>query len=409
MKSTMLERDADDKINLDKPWIEKKDPYIRISYFLTYAFMFLGVIASGILIFLSYKATPKLPPLCLVLDDEFDTLNLQTWNREVDLGGFGNGQFEMTTESDANSYVKDGKLYITPTLTADVIGQDKVLNGYTYNLTSCTNLINDGKGNKIPNPNACGAVSNSTSGKIIPPIMSARLNTKGHAAIQYGKVTVRAKLPRGDWLWPAIWMLPVNDTYGPWPMSGEIDIMESRGNDPSYPKQGRNYVRSTLNWGPTVDLNAGAKTYGWWFERRTSYDQGFHDFSVEWTEDYMYMYIDTRLHRAVDLRFDVPFFERGDFPQVITNGTEQIVLQNPWIHGPNSAPFDQQFYLVLNVAVGGTNGWFPDGAGNKPWLDGSLTAVRDFYSKQDDWLPTWGTTEDRSMIVESVKMWQACG
>jgi hypothetical protein len=47
------------------------------------------VIASGILIFLSYKATPKLPPLCLVLDDEFDTLNLQTWNREVDLGGFG--------------------------------------------------------------------------------------------------------------------------------------------------------------------------------------------------------------------------------------------------------------------------------------------------------------------------------
>jgi hypothetical protein len=109
----------------------------------------------------------------------------------------------MTTESDANSYVKDGKLYITPTLTADVIGQDKVLNGYTYNLTSCTNLINgksalafsavptspyvstDGKGNKIPNPNACGAISNSTSGKIIPPIMSARLNTKGHAAIQF--------------------------------------------------------------------------------------------------------------------------------------------------------------------------------------------------------------------------------
>jgi hypothetical protein len=86
-----------------------------------------------------------------------------------------------------------------------------------------------------------------------------------------------------------------------------------------------------------------------------------------------YMYVDTRLHRAVDLRFDMPFFERGDFPQVITNGTEQIVLQNPWIHGPNSAPFDQQFYLVLNVAVGGTNGWFPDGAGSKPWLDGSLS------------------------------------
>lgn len=47
----------------------------------------------------------------------------------------------MTTDSDANSYVKDGKLYITPTLTADTIGRDNVLNGHTFNLTSCTNLI----------------------------------------------------------------------------------------------------------------------------------------------------------------------------------------------------------------------------------------------------------------------------
>lgn len=45
---------------------------------------------------------------------------------------------------------------------------------------------------------------------------------------------MRARLPRGDWLWPAIWMLPVRQDYGPWPMSGEIDIIESRGNDPSY-------------------------------------------------------------------------------------------------------------------------------------------------------------------------------
>ena len=47
----------------------------------------------------------------------------------------------MATDSDANSYVKDGKLYITPTLTEDVIGRDNILNGYTYNLTSCTNMI----------------------------------------------------------------------------------------------------------------------------------------------------------------------------------------------------------------------------------------------------------------------------
>ena len=109
----------------------------------------------------------------------------------------------MATDSDTNSYVKDGKLYITPTLTEDAIGRDNVLNGHTFNLTSCTNMISgksrlalrpsrvlvltpvtDGKGGQILNPDACGAVSNSTTGTIIPPVMSARLHTKGHASIQ---------------------------------------------------------------------------------------------------------------------------------------------------------------------------------------------------------------------------------
>ena len=107
--------------------------------------------------------------------------------------------------------------------------------------------------------------------------MSGRINTRGKKTIKYGKVEVRAKLPQGDWLWPAIWMLPEgNDTstpegtgvYGGWPASGEIDvcrmvfaaslsmltclaqIMEARGNLPTYPAQGSNYVRSSMNYGP---------------------------------------------------------------------------------------------------------------------------------------------------------------
>ena len=71
---------------------------------------------------------------------------------------------------------------------------------------------------------SCGAVSNATSGTVINPVMSARITTKNSHHIQYGKVEIVAKLPRGDWLWPAIWMLPDNDTYGPWPLSGEIDV-----------------------------------------------------------------------------------------------------------------------------------------------------------------------------------------
>ena len=93
----------------------------------------------------------------------------------------------MTTDSPTNSFVKDGKLYILPTLTSEIIGRDSVLNGYTYNLTGCTN--EDWK--------SCGVVSNSTSGTVINPVQSARLTTRKSHSIQFGRVEVRAKIPRG--------------------------------------------------------------------------------------------------------------------------------------------------------------------------------------------------------------------
>lgn len=65
--------------------------------------------------------------------------------------------------------------------------------------------------------------------------MSGKLTTAKSFSITYGRVQVRAKLPKGNWLWPAIWMLPRYNEYGGWPASGEIDIMESRGNE-GYPK-----------------------------------------------------------------------------------------------------------------------------------------------------------------------------
>ena len=77
--------------------------------------------------------------------------------------------------------------------------------------------------------------SAAASGNYINPIRSARLRTAKSFSLKYGRVEVRAKLPKGDWLWPAIWMLPTYQEYGTWPVSGEIDIMESRGNDRSYP------------------------------------------------------------------------------------------------------------------------------------------------------------------------------
>jgi len=202
-------------------------------------------------------------------------------------------------------------------------------------------------------------------------------------------------------------MLPVNNTYGPWPISGEIDIMEARGNGPSYPNQGTNYVRGSLNWGPLTWLNAVYKTFGWWSLRRGTYDQDFHSYVLEWDQDFVRIYVDTRLHHMLDLTMNIPFFQRGDFPGVVQNGSEAIILADPWSNGTKAAPFDQSFYLILDVAVGGTNGWFPDGS-EKPWLDGSTTPMLDFWRAKNAWLPTWPANEGRSMIVDYVKMWQQC-
>lgn len=426
-KSTMLT----DTSVLEKPWLTTRDPYERIAYIITYAMIFLGIAGGAVRCYFGWTSVPLLTGnLCLVLEEDFNSAEgvfgaNGTFFQEVDMSGFGNGEFEMTTDSSNNSYVQNGFLYITPTLTSDSIGENAIINGTVYNITGCTYNITQGLAytsssasapisvdqpfNLAAYTAACSAISNATTGQIINPVQSARLTTRNSASIKYGRVDVRAKIPTGDWLWPAIWMLPVNNTYGPWPMSGEIDIMESRGNGPRYPDQGSNYVRGSLNWGPLTWLNAVSKTFGWWSLRRSSYDQGFHDYVLEWDEQFIRIYVDTRLDRTLQVNMGEPFFQRGNFPGVVQNGSEAIILENPWANGTIAAPFDQSFYLILDLAVGGTSGWFPDGAGGKPWLDESTTPMLDFWRQKDTWYATWPTDNDaRSLVIDYVKMYQQC-
>ena len=99
-----------------------------------------------------------------------------------------------------------------------------------------------------------------------------------------------------------------------------------------------------------------------------------------------WIYVDRRIDRMIDLRFDKEsFFQRGEFPKTVINGTTEVVLENPWEGRPNSAPFDQQFYLIISLAVGGTPGWFPDDVGGKPWFDGSTSMLIRllFVARQD--------------------------
>lgn len=352
-----------------------------------------GLAIAGYIVYDGYKSVP-VHTYCTVLDEDFSHgLNDDVWTKEAEVGGFGNGQFEETTVTDENIYIQDGMLNIKPTLQdANLITQNNVIN-LTEQGICATNVWSD-----------CIAVTNITNGTIVPPARSGRLNTKKGAFIKYGRVEVVAKMPKGDWLWPAIWMLPVENTYGQWPLSGEIDIAESRGNNHTYPLGGNNIISSTLHWGPDQPNDAWWRTYGKTPALMTTFADTFHTFGLEWSEKYLYMYLDSRLLQVMYTKFSGSLWKRGNFALSSDNGTAFV---DPWSQtGRASTPFDENFYLILNVAVGGTNGWFTDGIAGKPWVDASPTAKRDFWNAKDQWYPTWTAPE---MQVKSVKMWQQKG
>ena len=185
----------------------------------------------------------------LIFEDNFDKFNMSRWEHELTLAGGGNWEFEWYVNNRSNSYVKNSILYLKPTLTEDAIGDVTMRTG-TVDIWGmspaelCTGNMFYG----------CQR-SAAASGNYINPIRSARLRSVNSFSTKYGRVEIRAKLPQGDWIWPAIWMLPKRNEYGPWPASGEIDIMESRGNAPGYPAKGNDWFGSTLHWGTNWDQN----------------------------------------------------------------------------------------------------------------------------------------------------------
>ena len=90
-------------------------------------------------------------------------------------------------------------------------------------------------------------------------------------------------------------------------------------------------------------------------------------------------------------------------------GKFQAGLNNPW-KGRRAAPFDQEFYIIINLAVGGTNGYFPENIGNKPWKNNNdpFQSMKDFWDSRDQWLPTWKNNSDRALVIDYVKIWDLC-
>jgi beta-glucanase (GH16 family) len=201
-------------------------------------------------------------------------------------------------------------------------------------------------------------------------------------------------------------MLPVTETYGAWPRSGEIDILESRGNNYTCSLGGNNFAFSALHWGPNAKNDGYKLTSNNKPALHSQLGDKFHVYGLEWSEKYLFTYMDNVLRQVMYFPFTSPLYPQGYFPNSDSNGT---VLSNPWAGtGRTNSPFDQEFYLIINVAVGGQNGWFRDGSDGKPWVDSSSSAKKDFWEKRGGWYPTWQGDGRGEMVVDSVKMWQQC-
>jgi beta-glucanase (GH16 family) len=207
------------------------------------------------------------------VQDEFDTdgaPDSSIWSYDIGTGqnGWGNSELQYYTDRTENVTVNNGYLIIT--------ANKENFEGAAYT--------------------------------------SARLLTKDKFEQKYGRFEARIRLPYGQGIWPAFWMLGANSDTAIWPQCGEIDIMENRGQQPSL-------ITGSIH-GPGYSAGESiSKEYDLVNDR---FDTGFHIFGIEWGPEYINFYVDDVLYNQITPE-DAP---------------------GEWV-------FDQPFYILMNVAVGG--------------------------------------------------------
>jgi len=221
-----------------------------------------------------YTTPMYYPGYTLTWNDEFSgtALDLNSWNQEIGNGtnGWGNNELEYYTNSSKNTLVSNGNLVIE--------ARKEPIQGFNYS--------------------------------------SARMTTQNKKAFKFGRIDIRAKLPVGKGIWPALWMLGSNISTVGWPACGEIDIMELIG---TYP--GRSH--GTIHWKPVSGTNTSKG--GEYNLASGNFSQQFHVFSIIWVQDTIKWFIDDQL-----------FF---------TTTSADV--------GAANYPFNSDHFLIFNVAVGG--------------------------------------------------------
>lgn len=162
---------------------------------------------------------------------------------------------------------------------------------------------------------------------------SAKMKTRGLFSQSRGRFEFRAKLPHGKGYWPALWMMPEDEIYGGWAASGEIDIMENRGSNSSV-------VLGTLHYGGVYPHKTESHGPHFTFPPGDSVTN-FHLYALEWTTNAIRWYVDDKLYETQTSWWSSSGPAKG--------------ARNPY-----PAPFDQPFYIIMNLAVGGRFGGNPN-------------------------------------------------
>lgn len=224
------------------------------------------------------------PNMTLVWQDEFDgtSLNSSNWSYEIGTGsnGWGNNELQYYTEN--NTSIVEGNLVIT--------AKSESLNGRNYT--------------------------------------SSRITSKEKYDVMYGRIDIRAALPQGQGMWPALWMMGANFNTVGWPACGEIDIMEMVGGN------GReNTVLGTAHW---LDNGSHAEYSGSRTLPFGSFNGTYHVFSIIWDDSSIKWYVDNLQYHVID-----------------TTPAELDEFRN-------------NFFLIMNLAVGGTLSGNPDNTTSFP-------------------------------------------
>ncbi|MBU2588630.1 MAG: glycoside hydrolase family 16 protein [Alphaproteobacteria bacterium] len=275
-----------------------------------------GMLAAALLLFAGSSAAEApvaLAPLEgagweLAWADEFDgdSLDRSKWTPEVSCWGGGNFERQCYTDRPENIAVEGGMLLLKA------------------------------RKERFTGPARPPEIAENPNPQLTQSYTSGKVRTRGLHAWRYGRIEVRAKVPPGQGPWSAVWMMPDADAYGRWPLSGEIDILEAVNIGAKCKLcdggRGENRTISALHFGDLPPRNRLV-------DGRTTLPDGalpsddFHVYAVEWGEGLIRFLVDDRVHLTVT--------------------ADQWDSASPLALGNAAAPFDQPFYVMANLAVGG--------------------------------------------------------